>query len=74
MEALGADSLEPVANLLQTLENDLAQYLNEMWAKLITDLGSRNLHDRFKDFLKLPDCGEWMTFAQPVAASGVFFK
>lgn len=74
VEALGTESLEPAGALLQTLEDDLARYLDDMWARLIVDLGSRNLHDRFKDFLKLPDSTEWITVVQPVAASGVFFR
>jgi len=82
---LDAKNLASARSLLQGYEDGLAEYLNDMWARLISDLESRNLHDEFPQFLKLPDAAvtfqrpnritddsSCATLAQPLAASGTF--
>jgi hypothetical protein len=67
------------------LEDGLAKYLNDTWARLIGDLRHRNLHDKFQQFLRLPNGAvefqrpnriaadsSCATLAQPLAASGTF--
>lgn len=74
VEELGPESLVPARALLQTLEDELAVCLDETWGQILVSLASRNPHDRFKDFLRLPDSNEQITVCQPLAASGVFMK
>jgi hypothetical protein len=74
VEALDAGGMEPANVLLKTFEDELAEYLDQVWVQLIVSLGSRNLHDRFKPFLKVPDSDERISVFQPHAASGTFLK
>ncbi len=55
VERLDADGFVLARSLLQVYEDGLAQYLNDMWTKLISDLEHLKLHDEFPQFLKLPD-------------------
>jgi hypothetical protein len=81
VERLGMKDLVSARSLLQELEDGLAKYLNDTWAKLISSLRDRNFHDRLQ-FLKLPEStGEVQritadsssaTVGQPLAASGTF--
>ena|SRR6266581_1871254 len=85
LERLAAEDLVSAHSLLQTFEDGLAKYLNDTWAKLISDLEGRKLHDEFQQFLNLPDStvalqfsnrintdSGCVTVAQPLAASGTF--
>ena len=74
VEELVPESLVRARALLQTLEDELAACLDETWGQIIVNLGSRNPHERFKDFLHIPDSTERITFSQQLAASGVFMK
>jgi hypothetical protein len=85
VEGLNAQDLVSARTLLLGLEDGLAKYLNDTWARLIGDLGDRNLHDKFQQFLRLPNSAvafqrpnrisadsSCATLAQPLAASGTF--
>ncbi len=48
LERLAAEDLVSAHSLLQTFEDGLAKYLNDTWAKLISDLEGRKLHDEFQ--------------------------
>jgi hypothetical protein len=74
VEDLGPERLVPARTLLQSLENELVMCLNDTWERIIAGLASRNPHDRFKDFLRLPDSAEQITVCQPIGASGMFMK
>lgn len=74
VEDLDRESLVPARALLQTLEDELAACLNDTWERIIASLASRNPHDRFKDFLRVPESNDTITVCQPLAASGVFMK
>lgn len=74
VEDLGGEDLVPARTLLQNLEDELAASLNEIWERIIASLASRNPHDRFKDFLRVPESAELITVYQPLAASGVSMK
>ncbi len=74
VEDLSQENLVSARALLQTLEDELAMCLDDTWQRIIASLASRNPHDRFKDFLRVPDPNDTITVCQPLAASGVFMK
>jgi len=74
VEDLAPEDLVPVRTLLQTLEDELAASLNETWGRILTSLASRDPHETFKDFLRVPESNDTITVYQPLAASGVFMR
>jgi hypothetical protein len=74
VEDLGGEDLVPARALLQNLEDELAASLNETWERITASLAKRNPHDRFKDFLRVPESSDTITVCQPLAASGMFMK
>ena len=74
VEDLTPEDLVPARALLKNLEDEIAASLNETWERIIASLATRNPHDRFKDFLRVPESAELITVYQPLAASGVFMK
>ena len=85
VEKLDAQDFVSARTLLLGLEDGLAKYLNDTWARLIGDLRGRNLHDKFQQVLRLPNSAvafqrpnrivadsSCATLAQPLAASGTF--
>lgn len=74
VEDLAQETLVPARTLLQTLEDELAVCLNDTWEQIIANLSRRNPHDRFKDFLRVPETAELISVYQPLAASGRFMK
>jgi hypothetical protein len=60
--------------LLESLENELAASLNETWGRILASLASRNPHDRFRTFLRVPESNDTITVCQPLTASGGFVK
>jgi hypothetical protein len=74
VEDLDPESLVAARELLQTLEGELAAYLNDTWERIIASLASRNPQGRFKDILRVPESNDTITVCQPLAASGVFMK
>jgi hypothetical protein len=74
VEILDAENLISAQVLLKALEDELARYFDQAWARIIDSLKSRNLHESLKSVLKVPDFGEQITLSQPLTASGTFLK